>query len=506
MANVFLAVARGQMDVHKLVVIKRLRETLAQDPAFRTMFIDEARLAARLNHPNIVHTFEVGEDGGAFFIAMEYLEGQSLNKVVRALEERGAHLSPAVAVRIVIDALSGLAHAHSLADYNGRPLSIVHRDVSPHNVFVTYDGHTKLVDFGIAKAALSTSQTEIGVLKGKVAYMAPEQAMGGALDQRADLFAMGIVLWELLTHRRLFYGESAANSLHKLMNEPIPRMSSVVEGVDACLDDLVAKALEKDVDQRWQNATAMRDALDTWLATRKRAPDDDVARTMHQLFGDVRENVQRQVQHQMEALRGSSAMPVSDALGVQTLASAETSLRSTLASEPARLSWPVRVMALLSLVALALFVWAFVARKPSGGGVPVVQAPPPAIERSADPLGSSPVSVMEPMPPSTGAAEPARPRLGARPPAGAKMGGAKPRPSAPSEERENGYLTITAYPWAKVSEGGRIVCAATPCSKVPLSPGTHTLQLENPELPMRQTTTTVTIKSGETLTRAFVFQ
>ena len=180
MADVFLAVARGQMGFNKLAVVKRLRQVLAEEPAFRTMFLDEARLAARLGHPNIVHTYEVGEQNGVYFIAMEYLEGQSLNKVLKEALRRQEALEPEVGARIIADALGGLSYAHTLGDYDGRPLEIIHRDVSPHNIFVTYDGHTKLVDFGIAKAALSSTETEVGVLKGKVAYMSLSKPWAGA--------------------------------------------------------------------------------------------------------------------------------------------------------------------------------------------------------------------------------------------------------------------------------------------------------------------------------------
>src|SRR4051794_24667437 len=167
MADVFLAVARGQMGFNKLAVIKRLRQALAEESAFRTMFLDEARLAARLSHPNIVHTYEVGEQNGVYFIAMEYLEGQSLNKVLKEAMRRNVPIEPGVVVRIISDALAGLGYAHELRDYDGRPLNVIHRDISPHNIFVTYDGFTKVVDFGIAKAALSSNETEVGVLKGK---------------------------------------------------------------------------------------------------------------------------------------------------------------------------------------------------------------------------------------------------------------------------------------------------------------------------------------------------
>jgi serine/threonine-protein kinase len=303
MADVFLAVARGPMGFNKLAVVKRLRAQLADDPSFRTMFLDEARLAARLNHPNVVHTYEVGEQDSIYFIAMEYLEGQALNKVISEAVKTNKVFDEVVCARIVSDALSGLHHAHDLKDYDGRPLQIIHRDISPHNVFVTYGGVTKLVDFGIAKAALSSTETEVGVLKGKVAYMSPEQAMAGPIDQRSDLFAMGIVLWELLTRQRLMTGDSAAATLHRLLNSPIPTVSSVRADVDPELDAIVAKALEKDPKYRFQDALEMRDALDTFIASSGKGPRvEDVGHTLSAMFQSTREEVQKQIQVHMEKI------------------------------------------------------------------------------------------------------------------------------------------------------------------------------------------------------------
>lgn len=326
MADVFLSVARGQMGFNKLAVIKRLRQALAEEPAFRNMFLDEARLAARLNHPNIVHTYEVGEQNGVYFIAMEYLEGQSLNKVLKEALRRKEIIEPEVCARVVADALAGLHHAHTLCDYDGRPLSIIHRDVSPHNIFVTYDGHTKLVDFGIAKAALSSTETEVGVLKGKVAYMSPEQAMGGRIDCRSDLFAMGIVLWELLARQRLMTGDNAANTLHKLMNEAIPRVSQAIPGIDPTLDMIVARALEKDPNRRFQSAAEMKDALEAWLSVQPRvARQDDVGRKMQGLFQQIREEVQRQIQRHMHAITAATNTQELQALTAESLQRMEQS-------------------------------------------------------------------------------------------------------------------------------------------------------------------------------------
>ncbi len=319
MADVFLAVARGPMGFNKLAVVKRLRAQLADDPSFRTMFLDEARLAARLNHPNVVHTYEVGEQDSIYFIAMEYLEGQALNKVIHEAVKTNKVFDEVVCARIVSDALSGLHHAHDLKDYDGRPLQIIHRDISPHNVFVTYGGVTKLVDFGIAKAALSSTETEVGVLKGKVAYMSPEQAMAGPIDQRSDLFAMGIVLWELLTRQRLMTGDSAAATLHRLLNSPIPTVSSVRTDVDPELDAIVAKALEKDPKYRFQDALEMRDALDTFISSSGKGPRvEDVGHTLSAMFQSTREEVQKQIQVHMEKI-ANAPPPEEPVMGAESV-------------------------------------------------------------------------------------------------------------------------------------------------------------------------------------------
>jgi serine/threonine-protein kinase len=195
MADVYLAVY-GNADIdrfQKLLVLKILKPELSADPEFVAMFLDEARLAARLNHPNVVQTIEVGENAGRHFLAMEYLEGQPLNRVMQVL---GGHSGFDLSGRltVLLRALAGLDYAHELADYDGTPLSVVHRDVSPGNILVGYGGQIKLMDFGIAKAKDSSSETRVGMFKGKTAYMAPEQARAGAVDRRADIYAAGVVL------------------------------------------------------------------------------------------------------------------------------------------------------------------------------------------------------------------------------------------------------------------------------------------------------------------------
>ena len=288
MAEVFLALSRGNMGFDKLARDRAAREGMADDEAFRSMFLDEARLAARLNHPNVVHTYEVGEQDGAYYIAMEYLEGQPLNRVIGEGTKRGTPLDPWASARVVSDALAGLHHAHTLTDFNGSSFGIIHRDVSPHNLFVTYEGTTKVVDFGIAKAALSSTETEVGVLKGKVAYMSPEQATHGAIDARSDVFAMGIVLWELLTQRRLMIGESAASTIPS--TPYVTRAPGVVARAQhlSSLDAIVDRALSKDVNQRFESALAMREAIEAYLASSGRAPrTEEIGRQVAEMFSGV---------------------------------------------------------------------------------------------------------------------------------------------------------------------------------------------------------------------------
>lgn len=320
--EVYLALARGPTDVNKIVVIKKLRPHLQEQSEWLQMFLDEARLATRLNHPNIVHTFEAGELDGAYYMAMEYLDGQPLQRVVRAARALPQPPSPAFWVRVCAMALRGLQYAHELRDYDGTPLGIVHRDVSPHNVFVTFDGQVKLVDFGIAKAALNTTETETGVLKGKLAYMAPEQA-GGRPDQRSDLFSMGAVLWEIFADRKLFEGD-AMRVLHRLVNDPIPRLSSIVPSIDPALDDLLAKALARSPDERFQTAEEMGEALDAFVEkSGERVSDTQLARMMKALFQDTRETLQKQIQ---AAIANSRAASTTASLQTLTLSSSVPSL------------------------------------------------------------------------------------------------------------------------------------------------------------------------------------
>ena len=302
MGTVYLGVARGLAGFSKIMVIKLLRPELADDPTFLSMFLEEARLAARLNHPNVVQTTEVGSEGNLHFLAMEYLDGQSLQRV-RTRTGRGGDLPLDVHLKIIAETLHGLHYAHELKDLSGAPLHIVHRDVSPHNVFVTYDGQVKVVDFGIAKAVDSSLETRTGEIKGKVAYMPPEQAMMKKVDRRADVFAVGVMLWEALAHRRIWQGMNEMAIMHALVTGAIPPLASVRPDVDPELAAIAERALAPDPEGRFATAEEMAFALEAALGRRGAQPSmRDIGRVVAEAFAADREELGRIVGAQLRKL------------------------------------------------------------------------------------------------------------------------------------------------------------------------------------------------------------
>ena len=312
MADVLLGAAQGPKGFNKLVVVKRLRGLLADDPSIVNMFLDEARLAARLSHPNVIHTYEVGEEQGNYFIVMEYLDGQPLHEILHALKLSEIPVAPIVWAKMIADALAGLHHAHELCDYDGTILNVVHRDVSPQNIIVTYDGRVKLVDFGIAKASVNTTKTESGIIKGKLAYMAPEQAEpDDGIDRRADIFAMGIVLWECLTLKRLITGD-AASAMTKIVDMEFKAPSLINPAVPKELDAITLKALERDPDKRFQTAQEMRDALEAFIrASGSYVRDDEIGKLLVSMFSSQREEVRGQIREYMANLSSGKNIVVS---------------------------------------------------------------------------------------------------------------------------------------------------------------------------------------------------
>jgi len=267
MAGVYVARAIGVAGFERLFAIKVLHPHLAHEEEFISMFLDEARLAARIRHPNVVPTLDISDTPDAgFYLVMEYIEGDHLGALLQRAWKLGKRLPFPVTLRIVVDALEGLAAAHNLTDESGRNLHLVHRDISPHNVMVSSDGVARITDFGVAKAEVRLSTTREGQFKGKLAYMAPEHASNGDADQRSDLFSMAIILWESLAGRRLFRAENHAATLNKICLEPIPLLSSVDAGL-APFDALLMKALARDPNDRFQSAEEFAEAIEEAAST-----------------------------------------------------------------------------------------------------------------------------------------------------------------------------------------------------------------------------------------------
>jgi serine/threonine-protein kinase len=287
MATVFLARLSAVGGFQRTFAIKRLHPHLATNAEFVNMFLDEARLAALIRHPNVVPILEVGQGPQGYYLVMEYIEGDTFASVLSKTSARGKRIPIPVTLRIIVDMLRGLHAAHELKDEHGRLLGLVHRDVSPQNVMVGTDGITRITDFGVARAATALSQTKAGQLKGKLAYMAPEQASGREdVDRRVDVFAAGVVMWEALAFKRLFKANNEATTLSRVLSEPIvsprqhnPECSDVVAAV--CL-----KALERDVSKRFVSCAEFATALErTALASGQLATVSEVADFVHEAVG-----------------------------------------------------------------------------------------------------------------------------------------------------------------------------------------------------------------------------
>jgi serine/threonine-protein kinase len=302
MAQVFLASAHGPAGFNKLFVIKLLRSRVQRDDLAHEMFMAEARLAARLNHPNVVQTIEVSSDGDDYYMTMEYLEGQTLAAILQRVRKGGGSLPLNLHLHVLVDMLAGLEYAHRLEDFDGRPLRIVHRDVSPQNVIVTYGGHVKVLDFGIAKAADNTVQTETGVMKGKVAYMSPEQVCSTEIDCRADVYSVGVMLWEALAGRKMRRGMTEINILNAIINEEVPSPRTVESTVDPELERIALKALARDPKDRYASAAEMQHELER--ATERLGPrvqPRELGALVAQMFSSERSAIRKVVELQMAA-------------------------------------------------------------------------------------------------------------------------------------------------------------------------------------------------------------
>lgn len=286
MAMVFLGHANDGRASAPLVAVKRPHRHLASDKMFLSMLLDEARLASAIQHDNVVKVRELGFHAGEPFIVMDYVEGASLSELRKELAAAERAVDTKVAVRVVLDALAGLHAAHELRDDAGRPLGIIHRDVSPHNVLIGCDGHARLTDFGIAKAEDRVQVTRTHEVKGKLAYLAPERIDKRRIcTKQSDVFSMAVVLWECLAGRRLFRGDEAIDTLQEVMHAPIPRLRQIGAQIAPVLDDVIARALSRDLDVRFRTAQDFAEAIERAAGRSNTGTSRDVAHMVETIFG-----------------------------------------------------------------------------------------------------------------------------------------------------------------------------------------------------------------------------
>jgi len=373
MSNVSLAVANGPSGVNKLVVLKALLPHLARDPDALAMFIDEARLGTRLNHPNVVQTYEVGQEGEHFVIVMEYLEGQSLFSVIQKAKRGKEPLPIPIHLRIIANALDGLHYVHDLADYDGSPLMLVHRDISPHNVFVTFDGQVKVLDFGIAKAVSSSTHTETGVLKGKISYMSPEQMSGTDTDRRADLYAVGAMLWGAAAGEKLWKNVSDVTIMRRVLNGEIPSPRTLNPDVDDELERITMKALACAPADRYPTALELQADLDK-LLERMGPPikQKRIGAIVSELFQENRTAVRALIERQLSRASAADFQPVDMAVAGELVSTGTSSssrshegtvaiagaVSSDTATDRARRAsrWPIVALLAVGAVAGLLFI------------------------------------------------------------------------------------------------------------------------------------------------------
>ena len=398
MAEVYLA-RHGELSGFKtLVVVKKVLPHLAENPEFISMFLDEARIASMLDHPNVVRIVEVGRAESDYFLAMELVQGKPLASLIRRATERGEAIEPKLAALIMAQAAAGLHHAHGVSDAEGHPLGLVHRDVSPKNILVSFEGGVKVIDFGIARAMGRISQTNTGGMKGTVGYMSPEQAKSEPIDRRADVFACGVVLWEALTCRRLFRKDNDLATMRALIYDPVPRPSTVAK-VPAMLEQITMKALSRDPELRFQTALEMALALERYIGQSGGASTSHLGTLMREYFAADQTDWKNLVRtaHEIEEASAPLVSPIKmTGTGLKPLTGSKlstgghTSARTVGVPSPApshRVGLPA-IFGLFLLTVIALLLAVLLFGKPT---LPTHRQPPPS-------RPSGPVHTLEPLP------------------------------------------------------------------------------------------------------------
>jgi len=407
MAELYVARTRAAHGFEKVVALKRIFPHFLEDEDFVEMFLHEARLAARLHHPNIAQVYEIGDDDGVYFFTMEYVLGQDLRRIIRAVRKGGGWLTLDQIITIVTQTAAGLHYAHEREGPGGKPLGIVHRDISPSNLLVSYDGGVKLVDFGIARAASRRQVTQAGTLKGKIPYMSPEQCRGEPLDRRSDIYSLGIILWELALCRQLWAGAADFSLVKRIATEDAPAPTAFLPNFPKDLEAIIMRALAHDRDERYATAQEFQVDLEEFARERKLALSSiGLGQFMQGLFADA---IAEQKAALVEARAGKRTLfpsfESSDATAQAPIDNSTTLVSSGELNLDGRERGGSRVMTALAvgvgalvLVAVGLGGWWFVEgrhRQPVAG-VAEAEGPTRAAATPADPPGQVATAPVQP--------------------------------------------------------------------------------------------------------------
>ncbi len=467
MGEVFLARHEGPAGFTKVVVVKRILPHLARDKAFVKMFLNEARLAAMLEHPNVVQIFELAEEAGTWFIAMEPVLGHSLREVSDRMKEQARAFPPQQLARICAQVLSGLHYAHGLRDSSGQPLDMVHRDVSPENVMIGFNGAVKLLDFGIAKAASSmTDPTRIGAVKGKYAYMSPEQLRGEELDGRSDVWSVGVIMYELLAGHRPFAALVDAELARDIETKAhVPLVMAAPDAPDE-LSNLIEKALVKDRSKRWPTAEAFGTALERWLeGQRTSLTNSQTATFMRELYGPEADQVLQSVSTSGRLLEQKKPQ-----LYLSSGGEGHTAVNPVKPRSRGLIFGAVAAVLLVFTVGLVVMLLTPDESSPPPKKVST-QKPPPDVSPAAD-AGAAAVAKVTPPP------EP----VGNPPPDSDRPAPEDATPlDAKARKRGVGTVDLRVSPWAEVYEGRKRI-GVTPMAPFELPVGRHVVTLKNPQL------------------------
>jgi len=521
MAEIYLARQTSIAGFQKLLVIKRILSHLSREDVFVEMFLDEARIAAQINHPNVVQIYDLGCVEGQYFIAMEYLEGEGLSEVMRQARKQRQPVPPVLAAGMALQMCEGLHHAHTMLGPDGEPLKVVHRDVNPQNIFVLYSGGVKLVDFGIAKAAKRFSQTSTGMLKGKYGYMSPEQIMNLSLDSRSDVYSAGVVLWEMLTGRRLFRQSNELEILKAITEQDTPPPSSILPTVPQALDDICTKALKRSRDLRYQTAGEMRLELSFYLKRIKETSDTvAIGEYMQSLFAE-------RIDEKRKLVKAAQSHYKSGDLGEALFGGREDTEPSVSRYTPSFVepdailrdpgsrsgeiiirqkssAWRVLALltggALIAVVVLLIFLWPSKWGEKSSAVEPgPVQPDKPVVEDAGTRPDQGPEEAVVVVPPKDPEPDPAQ--LKKKKKLSKKR--RKKKVNSTTAKGEPGRLRLATSPWTTVYFKGEKL-GVTPLVDVELPPGKHTLRAVNPGKGIDREIQVV-IRSGQTTAKSVRF-